>query len=127
VNRQLYVLSGTCPDTTAGQLEAMAGIHDTDGRPVQAEWYRMAARRLRRSGLDRPTAPMSGPIYMHATGPRDPTMVCPCGHLAEYLCDEPLGGGRTCDGPMCRCCRTPIGDELDRCRFHVAASARPVP
>ena len=120
----LHILTGSCPRTRAEAREELADDIEREVRPVAALHLRMLARRMRRQGEDGPM-PELGTVFLH--GPADPAAVCPCGHLAEYLCDEPLGRGRTCDGPMCRCCRTPIGEELDRCRFHAAAAARPVP
>jgi len=30
-----------------------------------------------------------------------PKELCSCGVWAEYLCDYPLGNGKTCDAPLC--------------------------
>lgn len=55
-----------------------------------------------------------------------------CGHLAEHLCDYPVGDGKTCDLPLCGECRTKvavptdlrtridIGEAFDLCPTHVA-------
>lgn len=36
-----------------------------------------------------------------------------CGVLAEYLCDAPVGRGKTCDAPLCAECALPAGGSLD--------------
>lgn len=45
---------------------------------------------------------------------------CECGHAADFLCDYPAGNGKTCDLPLCGCCRESIGEERDLCRIHAA-------
>ena len=32
---------------------------------------------------------------------------CRCGNVAEYLCDHPVGKGKTCDAPLCEACAVP--------------------
>jgi hypothetical protein len=50
-----------------------------------------------------------------------PPAVCRCGRVdPDYLCDYPMGGGATCDAPLCERCRAHVGDELDLCREHHA-------
>lgn len=44
--------------------------------------------------------------------------LCRCGYDSEYLCDFPIGDGRTCDIALCGECRTTIGEDLDLCRVH---------
>lgn len=49
-----------------------------------------------------------------------------CGALAEYLCDFPMGKGKTCDMRLCDRCRVrQEGDRwgLDFCRAHQVISA----
>lgn len=46
--------------------------------------------------------------------------VCACGHAADFLCDYPLGRGKTCDLALCGCCREAIGEDRDLCRIHAA-------
>ncbi len=50
----------------------------------------------------------------------------PCRSCGEpntgLLCDYELGGGKTCDAPMCAGCRTSIGEDLDHCPEHAAES-----
>ncbi len=41
-----------------------------------------------------------------------------CGRVADFLCDEPVGSGKTCDLPICDDCRLSIGPELDLCPIH---------
>lgn len=45
---------------------------------------------------------------------------CECGHVAGFLCDYPVGGGKTCDLALCGCCRESIGEDRDLCRIHAA-------
>ena len=40
-----------------------------------------------------------------------------CGEVADYLCDYPVGEGKTCDLHLCRKCRTHIG-KYDFCPIH---------
>ena len=44
-----------------------------------------------------------------------------CGHIADFLCDAPIGDGRTCDLPLCRehkYHRPDIGVNIDYCPHH---------
>jgi len=43
---------------------------------------------------------------------------CRCNHLADLLCDWPIGDGKTCDLPLCRCCAKEIGADLHVCAIH---------
>lgn len=55
-----------------------------------------------------------------------------CGQVADYLCDYPIGDGKTCDLPLCEECRHKVadphnadsgidlGDGFDLCPTHVA-------
>jgi hypothetical protein len=43
-----------------------------------------------------------------------------CGYWSEYLCDYPVGEGKTCDLPLCIDCINTIGDDLDLCPIHYA-------
>lgn len=64
-----------------------------------------------------------GPVFI--CGKIKPEPVCRCGHSADFLCDQPVGGGKTCDLPLCWCCRTVIGEDYDLCPVHAATwSAR---
>lgn len=40
-----------------------------------------------------------------------------CGQVADYLCDYPVGEGKTCDLPICQNCRTHVG-KYDFCPIH---------
>ena len=37
--------------------------------------------------------------------------LCACGVFAEYLCDYPLGKGKTCDAPLCATHAMPVGGQ----------------
>lgn len=41
-----------------------------------------------------------------------------CGQVADFLCDYPVGDGKTCDLPICAQCRTHVG-KYDFCPIHV--------
>jgi len=44
-----------------------------------------------------------------------------CGKEAYFLCDFPIGDGRTCDLPICKDCKThraDIGLDIDYCPHH---------
>lgn len=53
-------------------------------------------------------------------------LVCAfCEQVAEYRCDYPIGGGRTCDLPLCREHKThrpEIGEDTDYCPHHRVGS-----
>jgi hypothetical protein len=40
-----------------------------------------------------------------------------CGEPSDFLCDYPVGEGKTCDLPLCRKCRTHVG-KYDFCPIH---------
>jgi len=40
-----------------------------------------------------------------------------CGQVADFLCDYPVGEGKTCDLPICSQCRTHVG-KYDFCPVH---------
>lgn len=46
--------------------------------------------------------------------------VCGCQTASDYLCDYPVGDGKTCDLPLCDACRKNIGEERDLCAIHYA-------
>lgn len=53
-----------------------------------------------------------GPTFLCGEG----VAACACGYFAEYLCDFPMGGGKTCDAPLCEDCARhpgPIVHPLD--------------
>jgi hypothetical protein len=50
--------------------------------------------------------------------------VCACGTAADYLCDYPVGHGKTCDLNLCVTCRRNVGEELDLCALHYPAWCR---
>jgi hypothetical protein len=117
---ELRIVTGDCGQVT--QYEARireAEWAQEEGRYRAALEWRAVAARVRREGWgDKPFGgPREGPIFWHEAR-RDDTVVCPCGHFSRFLCDEPIGKGRTCDAPMCLCCRHEIGPELDQCDFH---------
>lgn len=41
-----------------------------------------------------------------------------CNALGEYLCDYPVGEGKTCDRPLCDTHRHEIGVDLHYCEAH---------
>lgn len=134
--KALYVLTGSCPQTNAEVRLEYADILEEGGDPVMAEEYRAMVERMRAAfedprehvkyklGLRKvepidpdALAPAFGTMFWHE--PRySATVVCPCGHFATFLCDQPVGRGRTCDAPLCRCCRTAVADGIDQCDFH---------
>lgn len=141
--KTLYIITGSCPETEA---EARLRWAEASGQlpeyefivaRMREEWaYPERARTKEKLGyvvgpnpddLIDPIATPEHPIFWHEPR-RDDTLVCPCGHVADYLCDEPIGRGRTCDKPACRCCRNQVGPDLDQCSFHATTQPRePVP
>ena len=43
-----------------------------------------------------------------------------CGYVSDYLCDYPVGYGKTCDRPMCEKHAHEIGPDLHYCQAHFA-------
>lgn len=43
-----------------------------------------------------------------------------CGVEPDFLCDYPIGGGKTCDLPLCSRCKRSIGEDRDLCPVHHA-------
>jgi hypothetical protein len=65
---------------------------------------------------------------------------CSCGYLAEFLCDFPMGDGKTCDALLCPDCAmslvaelTPLKerrhglDDLHLCPAHYAIASKGTP
>ena len=46
---------------------------------------------------------------------------CSCRRRAERLCDWKLGGGKTCDEPVCLRCTVSPAPEKDLCPTHAQA------
>jgi hypothetical protein len=72
---------------------------------------------LRKHGLDEL---LTEPVGMIICGTFKRSPRCRCGQVADYLCDEPMGKGKTCDLPLCEQCKTVIGNNLDLCTVHAA-------
>lgn len=63
--------------------------------------------------------PESGFGEMHFSG--DGIVACGfqgCPYIAERLCDYPMGGGKTCDQPLCEDHAQRQADEIDFCPTH---------
>ena len=101
-------------------LEDWADIKESDGLPFEAAWYRKQARELRkvtdadvlRSKARDDRVPLrkdhllpGGTVFI--CGERLKGAYCACGSFADFLCDKPIGNGKTCDLPIC-----------DKCRIH---------
>lgn len=43
---------------------------------------------------------------------------CICGRPSDYLCDYPIGNGKTCDLPLCDHHANTMGDNVDFCPIH---------
>src|SRR5947209_5504430 len=106
------------PKLKSELLDEWADIKEQDGKPVEAEWYRMQARRVRAiTDADVLRSKVRGDLFPlqkdHITGLSGVSMfvcgrnvkVCGCGDMADYLCDAPIGDGKTCDLPICESCR----------------------
>lgn len=44
--------------------------------------------------------------------------LCACGYASDFLCDYPVGNGKTCDKALCVKCRKNVGEEIDYCACH---------
>ena len=65
--------------------------------------------------------PGGGTAIIHGS---KPMVACICGEkISAYLCDYPVGAGRTCDAPLCDDCRTNKGPEVDYCPDHADRGA----
>jgi len=42
-----------------------------------------------------------------------------CGWVADYLCDYPVGKGKTCDRDMCESHANEVGPDLHYCKAHL--------
>lgn len=72
---------------------------------------------LKARGLDTVVLPDDG-VVTFICGEDDSTATCGCAHLSGFLCDWPVGDGKTCDIPLCKCCRRDIGPNKDVCEIH---------
>lgn len=135
--KALYIVTGSCPQTQAEARLEYADILEAGGDSVMAGAYRAIVDRMRRE-WDDPREHVKYKLGLRKVEPMDPdelvpgwgtmfwheprysaTVVCPCGHFALFLCDQPVGSGRTCDAPLCKCCRTEVAEGIDQCDFHV--------
>lgn len=74
------------------------------------------------SGVHTPPALTDTWVHFHlgSRGNRTAARPCAiCGWISERLCDFKLGGGRTCDRPLCRHCTTTPAANKDLCPAHV--------
>lgn len=58
---------------------------------------------------------MKGLGLVFLKGTKLPPPCRTCGDLSSLLCDGDLGGGHTCDAPMCEACATEIGPNRHHC------------
>lgn len=61
----------------------------------------------------------SGPVFA-CSSKKVESPHCACGHMADFLCDYPMGRGKTCDLNLCWCCRKHLNNEQDLCQIHFA-------
>ena len=47
-----------------------------------------------------------------------PEKICACGFVADFLCDYPMGDGKTCDVQLCSTCAKQIGEDKHLCEIH---------
>lgn len=102
--RQLYRLAGTDYDCLK------------DGAPDPT-----CRQRGRCNCLDREVVDSTGPLLL--CGVPD-GKVCACGYLADYLCDWPMGEGKTCDAPLCEDHAIPPEVDLSALRLSEMAARR---
>ena len=96
-----------CARMPAQPAQLLSDLHDAIGEPLHAQWLR-ATRRDRLVSEDMGEGFICGPGVEACSG---------CGCLSEYLCDAPMGEGKTCDLALCGRCRRQLG-EFDLCPFH---------
>jgi hypothetical protein len=73
-------------------LAEEAAYLDDLGQPVGARWCRMKADNLRGTTKDHLVG-MDGIGFVCGSG----VTVCRCGFVADFLCDAPIGDGKTCE------------------------------
>ena len=56
-----------------------------------------------------------GPVFMCGSLVVE---VCACGIAADFLCDWPVGDGKTCDARLCVVCAREIGEDRHACEIH---------
>jgi hypothetical protein len=103
------------PKQMYSDLLDFAADHILDDEKARAEQRALAAK-------------IRGTVYDHVVeemwwtqcGSGKPEPQCSCGAIAEFLCDYPMGKGKTCDMGMCDEHRNPIGAERDLCIIHLA-------
>lgn len=128
----LHVVTGRCgPQTEAEARLELADLAEEAGNYREALEYRAVVARWRRQWREKGPAtpggdperlvPAFGAMFWHDR--EEHGVVCPCGHFTTHLCDEPVGDGKTCDLPLCKCCRSPVGDDLDLCVIHASRKA----
>jgi hypothetical protein len=141
----VYPITGSCPITEAEIRLEMAALAEAEGRDAEAEEWRAIVDKMRAEWADRteagrtrrslsrsvgadpdalvtPFASPGHPVFWHLPR-RDDSVSCPCGHFADFLCDQPVGSGTTCDRGICKCCRVEVG-EFDQCGFHAQTKPR---
>lgn len=45
---------------------------------------------------------------------------CRCGASSDFLCDYPVGDGKTCDASLCASCASEVAPDLHYCPSHKA-------
>ena len=80
----------------------------------QAEEWTRRERAAWEADHDAPM-PDHGPIFLCGD---IVVPVCACGVASDFLCDYPMGKGKTCDLPLCDSCRHSVDDDTDLCRIH---------
>ena len=110
-----------CPPMTRSEmLEAL-------DRPLEAQKWRtyealpeQRQRELNVYGIIERAKQGGGPMFFCGPGVRH-DWVCAidgCGGMSGFLCDWPMGSGKTCSAPLCDEHRRNIGHELDLCPVH---------
>lgn len=61
--------------------------------------------------------PGDGPVFMCGSGV-EVVPVCRCGVESSYLCDFPVGNGKTCDMNLCDDCARVVGPDKHLCDIH---------
>lgn len=77
---------------------------------------------------DHVTLPNGGTAIICSRGSRKPKKCAWCLPPARdsiALCDHPMGGGRTCDSPLCHEHRHHVAPDRDYCPPHVPGTTRP--
>lgn len=114
--------------TGDGPLKSLSEAEFESLPKERAEWLMRVEQQVSRPDIYRVQEPMTA--FLCGDG-MDELSICRCGTVADYLCDAPMGEGKTCDAPLCVDCAVECdgADDYHLCAFHageIKPAVRPV-